>query len=421
VGLGHDVGENGHLSFRDSFFFDSRGMPGLDSGSVGEAGQRAKAHQRRLRNLSALRYEAVDLGRYGLDATVELAYLFERVRFRDVDETPPIATDDRNGALTHRVRLDAEREVAFSSHRASSVFEYRHDTLVSDEFADQRRNSLGVVVQDDIGFFSRRVRVLPALRFDDTEGFETEWLPRIGLIVEPAEGVRFKANLEMAYRVPNFDELFLPDKGFIRGNAALEPEKSTDGDVGIELDFGRLGPLRDLFFQAAWFHRDIDESIVFVLVNQSLVEPHNTGSATIKGVELAASLGITGWIELSANYTHLDATRDDPDVPLPGRPRNETNLRIEVGPPSRAAKLVLQMQDTDEIPVTDTGGTVLPARTVWDASIVLDLARLFPDRSPLGDLTLSVEGKNLTDEIVRDAQFFPQPGRSFAVRLEAEW
>ena len=64
---------------------------------------------------------------------------------------------------------------------------------------------------------------------------------------------------------------------------------------------------------------------------------------------------------------------------------------------------------------------MLPSRTVWDASISLELARLFRNLSPLRDLTLSLEGKNLTDETVRDAEFFPQPGRSFALRLEAAW
>ena len=55
-----------------------------------------------------------------------------------------------------------------------------------------------------------------------------------------------------------------------------------------------------------------------------------------------------------------------------------------------------------------------------DGTLALDLAllpwlgRFVPGRS----LLFSVTGRNLGDVSVRDAAFFPQPGRSLAFRLE---
>ena len=279
------------------------------------------------------------------------------------------------------------------------------------------------MLQDDISLWEGRLRLLPALRHDDTEGFGTEWLPRIGLVAELLPGLRLKANLEKSYRVPNFQELYLPDLGFIRGNPNLRSEESTDGDVGFQLAFARLGPLRNVSLEGAYFRREIDESIVFLQVSPSLVQPENTGSATIEGFEIGASLDLYGWLRLSANHTYLDTEVDATGTPLPGRADNETNLRIELGPPSRVAQLVVEMQATDKIPVTDTGSTTVPSRTTWDAAVSVDLAKLdvVRERVPFKELRLTVEGFNLTDEFVRSALYLPQPGRSWAVRMAMAW
>jgi hypothetical protein len=53
----------------------------------------------------------------------------------------------------------------------------------------------------------------------------------------------------------------------------------------------------------------------------------------------------------------------------------------------------------------------------------VDLALLgwLPAQVPARSLLLTLEGRNLGDVAVRDAQFFPQPGRSFALRVETAW
>ena len=81
------------------------------------------------------------------------------------------------------------------------------------------------------------------------------------------------------------------------------------------------------------------------------------------------------------------------------------------------------MQDVAEIPVTPTGGTRLPERRTWDLALWVDLARVPGLRGhvPSRSLRLGVEVANLTDEQVRDAEYFPQPGRSWQVRLEGSW
>jgi outer membrane cobalamin receptor len=427
AGLDRSFGERIDVSLRDHFLYESRGMPGLDDGSVAHAGQRPDAHERRLRHLGIVQLEALEPGGLPLELGLEMAHLFDRLRFRDPDPVArlgaPIDVDDANATLTTRLRADGERSLGFSRHRLSAAFERRHDALDSDPFGDPTRTTLAWFVQDEASVLGGRVHLVPALRWDHTQGYGGEWLPRLGLALEPLSGLRLLANLERAYRAPSFDELYFPDEGFLRGNPGLRPEESTEGDVGVELALGDAGWLRDLRFQGALFHRDIDESIAFVLVSPSLVEPHNTGPATVKGFELSASLGVLGWLELSGNHTQLDATRDASGAPLPGRPERETSLRATLGPPSAAMSAFVEMHEVSEIPVSDTGHTQLPARTTWDVGAWLDLARFAPVRGfvSLRSLRAGVELTNVTDELVRDAEFFPQPGRTWMLRLEGAW
>jgi len=427
VTLGHAFGERVQLTARDHLFYESRGAPGLDDGSTADAGQRADAHERNLRHLGLLRLDAAEIGGSPVGARLEVAHLWERQRFRDPDPVArlgrAIDVDDRNATLTLRGGLDGELALGPLHQRLSTSLEHRRDALEAPDFGDPRRETLAWLAQDDASLLGGRVRLVPALRWERTDGLGDRWIPRVGLLVEPLRGVRLRANLERAWRAPSFDELYFPDQGFLRGNPGLRGEESTDGDVGVELAWDRLWFLRALHFEAAWFRRDIDESIAFVLVSPSLVEPRNTGPASAQGWELSGSVRLFDWVELSATHTRLDAELDATDTPLPGRAERETSARIAVGPPSGVARAVVEMQDVSEIPVTPTGSTRLPARRVWDVSLWLDLARVprLREHVPGDSLRLGFEVANLTDELVRDAEYFPQPGRSWLVRLEGTW
>lgn len=427
IALGHALGEESHVTLRDQIFYTSRGEPGLDSGSVGLAGQRPDAHERTTRNVGALEFETADIANSGVDATASLSNLYERNVFRDPDIVPTIGTtihtDDTNGSLVGRIGFDTQRALGPTEHRASLGLSFERDALDSQEQPDETRRSFDAILQDDVGALEQRVRVIPGVRFDETQGFGGRWVPRIGAIVSPWRWLRFKGNLEKSYRVPSFDELYFPDEGFIRGNPALRPEEAVNGDVGAEIALAHAGPLDDIEFEGAWFHNDIQNSIVFLLVSPSLVEPENTGPATIQGYELSGGFRLLHWIGISANHTHLDATLDQTGAPLPGRARNETNVRVALGPPSKAVQLVGTLQLISEIPVSDSGNTILPDRRLWGATLSADLKKLglVPAVVPLRELIVALQGQNLSDVAVRDAEFFPQPGRTLTLRVELGW
>ena len=191
--------------------------------------------------------------------------------------------------------------------------------------------------------------------------------PGLGAVLSPLPWLRLRANAGRAYRLPNFDELFHPDQGFIRGNPDLEPEDAWNFDAGVELELAQLGPLADARLVAGYFRREIDDAIVWVLRSPTTLAPINTGEATSQGVELTLSFRVTDYMRVWLNHTELDSERDLTGERLPGQPERESFARVQLGPPS-LWKLVGEWQRTDDILVDEGGGTFLPDRSVWNAS-----------------------------------------------------
>jgi outer membrane receptor protein involved in Fe transport len=206
----------------------------------------------------------------------------------------------------------------------------RHDGVDADDTQAQRRTSAGFSLLADAELFDRRLRILPVLGFEaarSSDGLarkaaflapqpvslrdESVWLPGIGVIAELGPGLRAKANLKRAFRRPSFGELFYPDRGDVRGNPDLRSERATNADVGFELALGRIGPLSDVFLQAAAFWRDIDESIEWMLTPANAIVPTNTGPARVDGIELSASFRLFERLELDLGHTWTDARFTD--------------------------------------------------------------------------------------------------------------
>ena len=419
--VARDLGSWGRIRLSDAFLHDEGGEPGPDSGGGALLGQSLTARRLRVRNVADLAFEIADVTPLGLDGDARIFHRFDRNRFKDPEPRQGTAfdSDQRSHALGGRASLRKGLTLGPSRHAAELGVELREDWLDQQRAPNQDRFVVGVFAQDDVGFLDGRLRLIPALRFDDTEGFDAEWIPRIGVIAKPWSWLELKGNIERSYRVPSFEELFL-DEEFVRGNPNLEPEEALNADVGLEMGFERLGPLSAGRLEFALFQNEIDESIQFVVVSPFLIRAENTGDATVRGLELAGGGRVLDWLGLSANWTLLDTEVDRTGLRLAGRPRHEVFARAELGPPDGGIKLIGSCLYTSNIPATRDAQTRVSARTVFDVSLVVDLSKLpkLGESLPGQQLLLSVTANNVTDESVRDALFFPQPGRSLYFRVE---
>ena len=423
LGLGVELGP-GTLRFLDIASYGSGGEPGVDSGPGPTAGQQTQARSRDLSNLAQLRWEGASPTGWGDALEVALFHRFERERFRNpqVPLGEPIDVDTRLQAFGLRAGDVWTARLATVPLETRLDLDVTHESIRSNDRSGRDRPAVAGALEERIGLLDDRVELSVGGRVDWTDGFDAQLLPSVGLVIEPLAWLRLRAQAGRAYRAPSFDELFHPDEGFIRGNPDLSPEDAWNVDGGLELELARLGPFSNVRLRGTGFYREIDESIVWVLIDLRTIAPINTGSATTRGFEASASIDWTRYLRLSANHTYTDSERDATGESLSGVPDHETFARLRLGP-EEARKLVGEVQRTGEILVNEGGSYRLPSRVVWNASASLNLAALpfLPLDRLAREIWIYAALDNISDESVRDAVSFPQPGRNGRAGLEVRW
>jgi len=425
--VGRPLGEHWRLEASDQTFYGSAGRPGPANGQGELGGQSPTAHQRRTRNVFDLELSGAEVGPAdAFDASLRFFHRYDRSRFFDRDPGPAaqVDTDNRNHAVGVRAEGVWSEELGAVLPESSLGLELREDLLRAKTFTDRERTTVGLFLQQSLAFFAERVLLAGGLRLDHTDGFGVQWIPRFGAELELLPGLRLRGNAERSYRVPNFDELFF-DERFIRGNPNLRPEDARNYDVGLELGYAsfgweRLAFLRDVALELAWFRNDIRESIVFQQVSNEVVAATNIGAARSQGVEISWSSEWAGWLEFSGSYTRIDAEREA-GTPIPGIADRELSLRFVLRPPSERFKIVAERHFTDDIPVSESGGSRVLARTTWDLRATLELVGLWGLALPAESLELRFAATNIGDQSVRDTLFFPQPGRTLTLGVGASW
>jgi vitamin B12 transporter len=422
LSLGGELGRFGHLAFSDYVTYASRGEPGLASLNDPQGGQNPNAHSWDTRNLARLDWRLEEAGLFGDLLRATLYHRYERNQLDDPGRTaldPHVAVRTQTNRIGFVGRDRWALHALAADHDIDFNLDVGHDALHADDRDAVRRTDLEIALQDSAAFFDRRLTLVPGVRMDWAEGFGASWLPSVGLVVSPVAWLDVVANANRSYRVPNFNELFYPDKGYIRGNPDLDPEDSINFDAGLELGPFGFGLLRDLRLTSSVFLQEIDESIVWMKVSPFTVMPVNTGEARVRGVEVALAFGLTDYLRLSGNYTKLDAESTNTGLPLVGRPDAEAYARIELGPRDHF-KLTGELEYSGEIFVSPGGALRIGARSVWNASAAWNLARLDAlglDRF-VDSLWIHVTLNNLSDVAVRDLLFAPQPGRAGYIGVE---
>ena len=428
LSIGFDLEDAGYLLASQRIGYTDRGEPGLDRGVASViAGQQRFAEQKILRSITQLRWEEIRFGLDGAGMEASLSQRFERSEFTDpkpaLPKDGPIDDqfEDMTTALSLRPQWIAEGfEIR---HRIRGEFSFTRDALDASDAPLRERLGFGLVVRDDAELFDRLLLIAPGVRFDWTDDSGSQLIPSLGVVVTPASWLRFKGNVDRSFRNPSFQDLYLPDRGFISGNPNLEPERASNYDLGFELAFSSIYGVRDVRFAATAFRSEIENSIIWVVVSPFKVRPENSNDATVEGIEISGSLGFGPYITVSANHTELRTEVEPDGVRLPGRARRETHARLELGRP-KLVKLVGELQRTGSISVSEGGTYILPSRTTWNASLAFDLSQLSRRLGlelGLRRLWIHAAVENIGDVAIRDSLSFPQPGRSLRMGLEAQW
>ena len=261
----------------------------------------------------------------------------------------------------------------------------------------------------DDRFFDRK-NFAPSAVLPSRDNRETLWGYRMGATVDLGAGMSFKAHNGRYGRAPNFFELF-GDRGAVIGNTGLASEQGVNRDIGLVFR-GRAEATGLVLAEAVYYRNRVDDLIRFMQNSQRVSRPYNLGRALLQGVETRAEARMSPVLEVRGSYVYQRAENRTPfsfeqGNDLPNAPRHRLDSRVTLdlygteiyGEFSRESRHFLDRANLRAVPV----------RALFTLGGTVPLA---------GDLVLSWELRNLTDNRVADLWGYPLPGRSYGFSVQ---
>ncbi|HUQ81702.1 MAG TPA: TonB-dependent receptor [Gemmatimonadaceae bacterium] len=284
---------------------------------------------------------------------------------------------------------------------------------------------LGARVQDVLA----KTRETPNLSDPLVESKDRTAVGTANVLVRATTGLNLIASVGRGFRSPNLVERFFegatPEgSGYQRRNLDLDPETSVNVDLGAR--WRRSG----LFAEAFVFQNDVRDGIAIEATGDSVnrlpaYRNVNVGKLRYRGLELAGGARVIDAIDLSANFTRLQAKNvTDPNSPVGDTYSRKAVFDAAWRPIGNRFSLGYTLrhngEQKDVIVGSSAVGAVIPSFTVHD---VRAQAALFERGRNRTSLMFGVH--NLTDELYAEfanASFFrPEPRRSVSTALVVEF
>ena len=405
----------------------NNGVPGLGSD------QAASARSDRRRRLGQLRIDGIPRLSDRLSWSATGYYHRTNERFSDpaAEISPsPTETDYTINAYGGSARLKylvpGDRFSLEATGNAATEQFHPVETLpVPKDGPDRWRRTMAIALGGDAYLIGQSLVVSGLFRYErhtDEFGDDTTypWLPASSHgryqhdATAPSAAVRwraaswltFKGDIGRYHRLPTFLELF-GNVGSVTGNAGLSPETGVNRDVGVVMSTARLGFARSPQAEVSFFDNDVDNLILFFPNSQSTTRPTNIGAARIRGVEASVHAGLGAALDVAAGYTYLH-TEDTSNIPyyhgnqLPSRPAHDISTSL-----SYTWRVLRTTYELDYL-----SANYLDRANLRETDARSLHSLIFLLHTPVTGLSLTLEGRNLTDQRTEDVAGFPLPGRS---------
>ena len=257
-------------------------------------------------------------GRIGADYVGEALTLRSGIALSDisrdlVDEAvgpePYYRTDGRSVRAETFGRLSLPRTFALDFGGDYEWTDFRAD----DGFAATEGSAELRSVHALVGHYGARLTIAGGARYDDHSRFGGEWSLGANAAYAVAPDLRMRASYGEGFKVPTLFQL-LSDYG----NRALQPERSTSYDAGLE-----YGARDEAFFAAITaFRRDSENLIDFVscfgstspiCIDRPFGTYDNIGRARAQGVEVESSIAPDANTRFGLVYAYIDTENRTPD------------------------------------------------------------------------------------------------------------
>ena len=251
------------------------------------------------------------------------------------------------------------------------------------------------------------------LRVDTYETYGSRVSPQLAAWVALGAGLRARASIGTAFRVPTFTELYYVDPQTI-GNPDLRPEQAVNVETGLTWDAGTVT------LDAALFYRHGTDLIDFV--RSSPLDPYrasNLRTVDTRGIEGTVSLAPSRLARTPLTRLSLGAAFYSADLEKLKSESGATEGRYVLDPLRvkwdflAEARLPFRVDTLVRLSYFD--------RPSFDEGVLLLDARLGHDLLEGDILEVYVEGDNLGDVRYEEVPGVPLPGRTLAAGLRLAW
>jgi len=280
----------------------------------------------------------------GLSYRLSGAYVQDDQRFDDPPDVGNTA-DTRSRIPSEIIQGDAQANYVWDWSLSTVGFQYTRKSADVNSYSSfseppessfsPSRQDFGVYGQEQIRLFEDQIVVLGSVRYDHDQQFGDVVSPTAAMALRlPFEpwpgywtGTRFRATYAEGFRAPTFNELFFP--GF--GNPLLEPERSSEWNTGVDLEFagGRI------VVYSTYFDRRVTDDIVTVLVDPEtfFFAPVNLGRVDATGVESGIDVDLGAGFRVGGSYTYLGLESAGGADSLTRRPNNQMSSFVSYRTP----------------------------------------------------------------------------------------
>jgi len=208
--------------------------------------------------------------------------------------------------LNHRLSLLIEREEEEFQQRGP-INDYGVFGIYDPNQSRSRdTDSLALEYRADI---SEKLTLAVSTRHDDNSEFNSSDTSRVEAIYQINDSVRLRSAYGTAIKNPTFTERFGFYTNFI-GNPSLEPEESSNWELGIDQLFNQGGSTLSVTFFNSELENEIDGNFMDP-VTFRYTSKNRQGLSKRQGMELTTVNKLSDAVSLNTSYTYTDSVESD--------------------------------------------------------------------------------------------------------------
>jgi len=218
-----------------------------------------------------------------------------------------------------------------ASHIITAGGDFRFINFTRTSVIEHTQQAFGIFVQDEMEL--KKFSLLAALRYDQVEDIKPVLSPKIALMYQLFNKIRFRVSLSRGFHAPTVQELYEEGYGhggraYRFGNPDLQPEYSTTATMSFDivphknielLIYTYYNTIQDMItpvYQGVWEENPDTETVIDKWVRT------NIHSAEIYGIETAIRLKFIDNLTFEGGYNHTENRNKSTDGILPYSPGN---------------------------------------------------------------------------------------------------